>query len=80
MRGSEGKELFVTCLRKTTQGVGKVVVLEELRVVVVGAVVVVVVVLTAVFSGEWEYHPLGMHRNLPKTAEQYVAARNSDRR
>ena len=57
------------------------VILEELKVVVIGAVVVVVVVvmLTAVLSREWEYHPLGMYRNLPKTAEQYVATGNSDR-
>ena len=59
------------------------VILEELEVVVVGVivvvVVVVVVVLTAVFGKKWEYHPLGKYRNLPKTAEQYVATGNSDR-
>ena len=58
---------------------------EELEVVVVGVimvvVVVVVVVLTVltVFDKRWEYQPLGEYRSLPKTAEQYIATRHSDR-
>ena len=58
---------------------------EELEVVVVGVIMVVVVVVVVVlavlpmFDKRWEYQPLGEYRSLPKTAEQYIATRHSDR-
>ena len=58
---------------------------KELEVVVVGVIMVVVVVVVVVlavltmFDKRWEYQPLGEYRSLPKTAEQYIATRHSDR-
>ena len=58
---------------------------EEQEVVVVGVIMVVVVVVVVVlavltkFDKRWEYQPLGEYRSLPKTAEQYIATRHSDR-
>ena len=65
-------------VRQEEQGVVVVVVVMVVVVVVVVVVIIVLAVLTK-FDKGWEYQPLGEYGSLPKTAEQYIATRHSDR-